>query len=61
MKQIQPTAIRILEERLELVWLLAWKGFGDTDIAEILGLERSWVYRLKKRKPKGWKPDFGHY
>ena len=58
-KKIEPTPIRILEERMKLVWLLAWKGYGDTDIGEILnGLDRTWVYRLRKRMPKGWRPEY---
>ena len=56
-KKVEPTKVRILEERMQVIWLLAWKGYGDTDIASIMNVDRTWVYRLRMRKPRGWKPD----
>lgn len=56
MNQIKPTPRKILDRRVSLVWELHCEGYSDIEIGEILnGLERTWVYRLRKRMPKGWK------
>jgi hypothetical protein len=54
--KLEPTKLHLLEERMELIWLLSFKGYGDTDIAEIMNIDRTWVYRLRQRKPKKWEP-----
>ena len=42
---------------MELVWLLAWEGYSDIEIADMMsGMERTWAYRLRKRIPKNWEP-----
>lgn len=41
---------------MELVWLLAWEGYSDIEIGEIMNMERTWVYRLRKRMPKKFEP-----
>jgi len=54
--EIEATKLHILKRRMEIVWQLAWEGYSDMEIGEMVGLERTWVYRLRKRMPKKWKP-----
>jgi DNA-binding NarL/FixJ family response regulator len=58
MKTKRPTR-KILDRRTSAVWQLAYEGYSDKDISEILNnLDRTWVYRLRKRMPKSWSPKF---
>lgn len=54
--KIEPTKLHILKRRMEIIWQLVWEGYSDIDIGDMVGLERTWVYRLRKRMPKNWKP-----
>lgn len=54
--KIEPVKLHILKRKMELVWLLAWEGYEDLEIGQILGIERTWAYRLRKRMPKNWEP-----
>lgn len=54
--KIEPVKLHILKRKMELVWLLAWEGYSDIEIGEMLNMERTWAYRLRKRMPKGWEP-----
>ena len=47
-KKVEPVKLRLLEERMELIWLLEWKGYGDTDIAEIMSIDRTWVWFVRE-------------
>ena len=55
-KKTKKLKLHILKRRMELIWLLAWEGYEDLEISEILGIERTWVYRLRKRMPEGYTP-----
>lgn len=54
--QIESTKLYILKRKMELVWLLAWEGYSDIEIGEMLNMERTWAYRLRRRMPKEWEP-----
>ena len=50
MVKIETTKIHILEKRIKIMKQLKVEGYTDIEIGEIVGLERTWVYRLLKRK-----------
>lgn len=54
--KIEPVKLHILKRKMELVWLLAWEGYSDIEIGEMMTMERTWAYRLRKRMPKDWEP-----
>ena len=57
MKKIEPTKKYILEEKMKTVWLLSWRGYGPTQISDIMnGLDRTWIHALVERMPKNWEP-----
>lgn len=54
---IKHPKLHLLRRKMELVWLLAWEGYEDLEIGEMMnGMDRTWVYRLRTRMPKGWEP-----
>ena len=54
--KIEPVKLHILKRKMELVWLLAWEGYSDIEIGEMMNMERTWAYRLRKRMPRDWEP-----
>lgn len=54
--KIHPTKLYLNERRNRLVWQLAKEGFSGGDISEIMKIERSWVNRITKLMPRGWRP-----
>lgn len=56
MAKIHPAKMYLIERRNRLVWTLDHEGYSGGDIEEILKIDRSWVNRILKLKPRGWKP-----
>lgn len=48
--EIETTKKHILEKRIKIMKTLREEGYSDMEIGEIVGLERTWVFRLLKRK-----------
>ena len=57
-KEIKPEKVKlhILKKRMEVVWQLKWEGYSDIEIGDIIGMDRTWVFRLLQKRPRGWKP-----
>lgn len=54
-KEIEPTKRKILQRRTEMVWDLHCEEYTDIEIGEIMGMDRTWAFSLRKRIPDGWK------
>ena len=48
MPRVNLTQKFILERRLQLIVQLHDEGWNDSDIGEMFGLDRTWVYRMRK-------------
>jgi len=52
MPRIQLTKQILLEKRAELIYVLHKEGWTDSDIGVIFNMERTWVYRTRKKIEK---------
>lgn len=44
--------LRLLRLKNELIWSLSEDGYNGSDIAQVFGMEKSWISRIIKQKPK---------
>lgn len=52
---ISPKTLRV---RHEIIWSLHLDGHDGQEIAELFNMERSWISRIVKQMPKGFKSVF---
>ena len=45
----------ILRWRSDLIWSLSEDGHDANDIAQLFNMEKSWISRIIKKKPAGFK------
>ncbi len=43
---------RLLRLKNEIVWSLSEDGYTGSDIAQVFGMEKSWINRIIKQKPE---------
>lgn len=48
--------LHLFKRREEMIFTLDYEGYNGEEIGTMVGLSRSVVNRILKRKPKGWKP-----
>lgn len=46
--------IHLNNRRNEIIFQLDWEGYSNIQIGFLTGLDRTWVYRILKTKPKNW-------
>ena len=51
--------IHLNNRRNEMIFQLDWEGYSNIQIGFLTGLDRTWVYRILKTKPKDWKSTQG--
>jgi len=46
---------RTLRLRGDLIWSLNEEGYEGSEIAQLFNMEKSWINRIIKQKPKGFR------
>lgn len=49
---------KMLRLRNEFIWSLDEDGHTGKDIADCFNMEKSWISRIIKQKPRGFKSSF---